>query len=89
LHFAKKTKGITVKSAGRRVGFTIHLAGGTLTITFSRPLGQASITIGPITLSANGSVESKAHKHKKVTVVLNVIDTSLHTTRLFESPKLK
>ncbi len=82
-------KGISVTSGGRKLRFSEHVNGGTITITFAHAVAQATVTIASPALNAGSRIVAKARRHKHVTIDLKVINTSFGTTRLAENEKLK
>jgi hypothetical protein len=94
LSFAKArkalSKGIVVKSGGRRLKSKAHLSHGALTLTFASAVQQAAVTIAGPAITETTGLASKARKHKKFRVSLGfkLGDASGLTTRLVSKAKL-
>jgi hypothetical protein len=88
LSFAKKdrsvTRGITVKSASKKVAFSAKVKGGALIITFRSAVTSASVTlVGPtITISRSEATKIRRHKVSKLRISLKATDASNKTTVL-------
>jgi subtilase family serine protease len=88
LGFAKKaksvTKGVTVKSASKKVAFSAKVKGGALIITFRVAVTGASVRlVGPtITISKSEATKIRMHKVSKLTISLKATDASNRTTVL-------
>jgi subtilase family serine protease len=86
LSFAKKaksvTKGITVKSASKKVAFSAKVNGGALIITFKVAVTSASVRlVGPtITISKSEATKIRKHKVPKLKISLKATDASNRTT---------
>jgi hypothetical protein len=88
LSVAKKaksvTKGITVKSASKKVAFSAKVNGGALIITFKVAVTSASVRlVGPtITISKSEATKIRKHKVPKLKISLKATDASNRTTVL-------
>ncbi len=86
LSFAKTArsvpKGITVRSASRKVAFSAKVHGGALTITFKSPVTGVSVTlVGPtIAISKSAATKVRRHKVSKLTISLRATDAAHKTT---------
>jgi subtilase family serine protease len=79
-------KGISVKGSK----FTAQLAAGKLTLTFSGPVQQATITVGPPATNVTKGLATKARhpKHKTVKVTVTAIDAAGLATAIPELLRL-
>jgi subtilase family serine protease len=86
LSFAKKakslSKGISVKSSGKKLKVKLVAKKGTLTITLKSSATKLTVTIAKPAISETGGLASKVkhHKVKKLTVKLKATDTSNKST---------
>jgi hypothetical protein len=82
---AKKTlsKGIGVKSSGRKVKFAVSLKHGVLAITFKSTLRSVSIALARPTISISRSEATKirTHKVKQLIVHFTATDASHKSIR--------
>jgi hypothetical protein len=76
------TKGITVKSGGKRVAFTAARRGGALTITFRAAATRATLTVAgsAITITQAQAKRIRRHQVKRLTVSLKATDAARTTT---------
>jgi subtilase family serine protease len=75
---AKKTlsKGISVKSSGKKVKFAVILKHGVLTITFKSTQRSVSIALARPTISISASEASKIKKHKVKQLIVHFTATN-------------
>jgi subtilase family serine protease len=86
LSFAKRakslTRGIAVRAGSTKAKYTLKLKGGALTIAFKSTISKASVTVvGPaISISRSEETKIRAHKVKRLTLLLKAMDASKKTT---------